>query len=185
MTAAGIEDMDDPKILTSSLGIAKANTEAREALEVIRAIDAALATLFAMVGVSLATPISRIVQTTDTGDTAAEEIRRYGSGRKLHPWTALTAGYSISSSEAGVPNTTRLARKPHHREVGTMSDDTEQAREYAAQLFGPRDPVEEPGTDAPDLSAGNVAPQEGNSPSRENMPDQSTSLFLDQMFREG
>lgn len=94
ITAHGIANIADSGIMSAGLEVARANVEAREALAVIHAIDAALTMILSATNTLNESPISSIVRMADTGTASSDDIRR--QGRTLTPWEAVTAGYTIS-----------------------------------------------------------------------------------------
>jgi len=94
ITGAGFAKLDNPNILTAGLTVAKANVEAREALDVLNTIRGAVGSLLVTIGGINVTPIGQTIQHIDTGNASAETIRHHGRG--LASWDAITLGYTIS-----------------------------------------------------------------------------------------
>lgn len=94
LTTHGIEDLDDERILQAGIEVARANTEAREALNTLQALDSAINMLLGITGRLDGTPVGRTVRTLDTGDTPADNIRMLG--KNLTHWQGVSAGHTVS-----------------------------------------------------------------------------------------
>jgi hypothetical protein len=112
LTAAGFKALDDQGIMTAPMSVAKANVEAREAIETISAITQALALVYTCTGSANPTPVGRVVQIADIEDTPAMSIARTRSGH-MSPWEIVAAGFTLSLANP----TDTDARAQHAYEV--------------------------------------------------------------------
>jgi hypothetical protein len=94
LTAAGITGLDDDTIKRSPLTVAKANLDARAALEALRTIENATASILLATDRLPSSPISKLNRLADTGDALADELRALGKSPSY--WEIVNAGHTIS-----------------------------------------------------------------------------------------
>ncbi|ANJ26650.1 hypothetical protein [Agromyces aureus] len=97
LTAHGITGLDDPRVSSMGLDIARANLDAREAHKILHDLHEAIGTLLYLVGRAEGTAVGALLQNVDAGDaTATEILDAFRGSKRADHWDIATAGYRIS-----------------------------------------------------------------------------------------
>ncbi|RJT81960.1 hypothetical protein D6T63_04220 [Arthrobacter cheniae] len=124
LIAGGMDDLDDERILKAGIEVARANTEAREALHTLQALDSAINMLLSIIGRLDGTPVGSTVRRLHTGDTPADDIRMLG--KNLTHWAGVSAGHTVSL--AGPTETNKRREHAYAMQEGIEAGQALQAR---------------------------------------------------------